>query len=570
MNYKLLPALFLLFTLAGLQSQDIFDEPVRIIWDTDMQWDWDDAGALAILHALADAGDAEILGIGSSVRSEAGEWNPHTIDIINTYYRRPDIPIGKSLSGPGLNDVYGKWIVDQELVDYELAPGQVWDNVVELYRKLLSEQADTSVVLVSVGYTSNIRDLLMSEPDQYSDLNGRDLIAQKVAFWSCMAGKYPGSGTEANMQDWHGHTKYAFDNFPRPILGTSSEAGTVSGAGSSLEFTPVTNPVRAIYRKRLDDQGYPHTFSHATWDPIATLVAARDASQYFDLTVSGTNVITINADNSQSNQWQSTPDHGFRYLIQTDPNHVSAVLDELMGRAPALPNPNPRLFLEISGNGSVDFTGGSLDGDSVISMTASGGVCHVFSHWSGDLTGDKNPVVIHLADNKNITAVFSKVDGCVLPDLIAHWPLNEGSGSVAADVSGNHFDLELINTDDNSWEEDAIRGRSLKLNGIDENGQVSPVATREFQLGTFLIVSLIKIEAGTVTSWSRVAGISNAYGFNVNKEGELGMWTNNGIFWYGSYADHPGLADGRWHHIAVTHDDENGNVLYMDGEEILI
>lgn len=316
----------------------------KIIWDSDMAWDWDDVGALAVLHALADAGDAEILGMGSSTRSTAGKWNPYTMDIINTYYNRPDIPIGKSLSGPNVHDVYGQWI-SQQGFPYDLDSNQVWDNVVELYRKLLSEQADNSVVIVTVGYTSNIRDLMLSKPDKYSNLNGMDLINKKVDFWSCMAGKYPGSGTEANMQDWRGYTKYAFDNFPRPILGTSSEAGNVSGAGKSLEFTPLTNPVRAIYRKRLDEQGYPNTFSHSTWDLIATLVAVRDPNLYFDVTASGTNVITINGDNSQSNKWQSSPDNGFRYLIQTDHNNVSNVLDDLISRAPAavqINTPNER------------------------------------------------------------------------------------------------------------------------------------------------------------------------------------------------------------------------------------
>jgi hypothetical protein len=34
---------------------------VRIILDTDMSGDCDDAGALALLHALADQGECEIL-----------------------------------------------------------------------------------------------------------------------------------------------------------------------------------------------------------------------------------------------------------------------------------------------------------------------------------------------------------------------------------------------------------------------------------------------------------------------------------------------------------------------------
>ena len=45
--------------------------PVKIIFDTDMLTDFDDVGALACLHALADAGECEILATVSSTRGNA-------------------------------------------------------------------------------------------------------------------------------------------------------------------------------------------------------------------------------------------------------------------------------------------------------------------------------------------------------------------------------------------------------------------------------------------------------------------------------------------------------------------
>lgn len=387
------------------QNKSKREEPVKIIWDTDMQWDWDDAGALAILHAMADDGEVEILGIGSSTRGAAGQWNPHTIDAINTYYRRSDIPIGKSLSGPSLEDMYGQWVSTHGYY-YNLAPEQVWDDVIELYRKILSEQPDTSVVMVTVGYTSNMRDLLESESDEYSSLNGRDLIEQKVKFWSCMGGRYPSSGGEANFQDWNGDAKYSIDNFPRPILGTSSETGNVSGAGSALEFTDDSNPVKGIYRKRLDEQGYPNTYNHATWDLIATLVAARDPALYFDITSSGTNVITIENNGEQTNEWQPEPDNGYRYLIQTNPSYVSSVLDELIGREPKLPDIIATLTVFISGEGTVNPMGGIFDINTPVTLTATPAENYEFSGWTGDITGTPNPITFPMNKNKSITAVF--------------------------------------------------------------------------------------------------------------------------------------------------------------------
>ena len=63
----------------------------KIIFDTDMITDFDDVGALACLHALADAGECEILATISSTRGNASVG---AIEVINHYYGRPNIPVG--------------------------------------------------------------------------------------------------------------------------------------------------------------------------------------------------------------------------------------------------------------------------------------------------------------------------------------------------------------------------------------------------------------------------------------------------------------------------------------------
>ena len=65
--------------------------PKKIIFETDMCTDVDDVGALAVLHALADNGEAEILAISFNEVHPSGAG---TICAINTWYNRGDIPIG--------------------------------------------------------------------------------------------------------------------------------------------------------------------------------------------------------------------------------------------------------------------------------------------------------------------------------------------------------------------------------------------------------------------------------------------------------------------------------------------
>ena len=66
-------------------------EPVRVIFDTDMDSDCDDVGALAMLHVLADRGEAEIL---ATVVSSRHEWSPACVGALNTFYGRPNLLIG--------------------------------------------------------------------------------------------------------------------------------------------------------------------------------------------------------------------------------------------------------------------------------------------------------------------------------------------------------------------------------------------------------------------------------------------------------------------------------------------
>ena len=65
---------------------------MKIFFDTDMETDCDDAGALAVLHSLADRGECEILATVVSVKDPA---SVATVDAINTYRGRPDpFPLG--------------------------------------------------------------------------------------------------------------------------------------------------------------------------------------------------------------------------------------------------------------------------------------------------------------------------------------------------------------------------------------------------------------------------------------------------------------------------------------------
>ena len=77
-------------------------------------------------------------------------------------------------------------------------------DAVALYRKTLAAADDKSVVISSIGMTTNMRDLMQSGPDQFSDLNGRDLVQKKIKKIIWMDGMYNFGCAEHDTYDWLG------------------------------------------------------------------------------------------------------------------------------------------------------------------------------------------------------------------------------------------------------------------------------------------------------------------------------------------------------------------------------
>src|SRR5664279_2563034 len=172
---KLLPVIFL-FVSGILFAQK--QKPVNIIFDTDIAPDYDDVGALAMLHAFADRGEAVIL---ATISSNAFETTAPTLSVLNTYFNRPGIPIGitkTKLPDKSCSQQWAEAIISK--YPHALKSNGEATDAVELYRKILSSQPYKSVTIVSVGFFTNLAGLLYSQPDAWSKLNGTDLVKKKV------------------------------------------------------------------------------------------------------------------------------------------------------------------------------------------------------------------------------------------------------------------------------------------------------------------------------------------------------------------------------------------------------
>ena len=81
---------------------------VKLIVDTDMSTDCDDVGALCIAHALADAGEVELL---ATVHNTGADTGVCAVSVINTYYGRANITVG-AYKGGFAADERGAYIDD--------------------------------------------------------------------------------------------------------------------------------------------------------------------------------------------------------------------------------------------------------------------------------------------------------------------------------------------------------------------------------------------------------------------------------------------------------------------------
>ncbi|MFK5922540.1 MAG: nucleoside hydrolase [Verrucomicrobiota bacterium] len=299
------------------------DGPVKVIFDTDIMGDVDDVGAVAMLHALANRAEVEILAMGVCAK---GEDSARCLDVLNTYFGRPEIVIGVNKGVGFLRDSrYTRQLVEE--FPHRLKSSDDAPSAAQLYRKVLAEQADGSVVMISVGQLSNLSALLKTKGDEVSVLNGRDLVKKKIRLWVCMGGKFP-QGKEANIRNDAAAAVDAVKRWPTPVVFSGFEIGVKIPTGGKIKNLPKSSPVRRAY------QLFNGLKTRQSWDQTAVLYGVRGldgALQKMWDTERGE--CTINSDGS--NQWQ--PDPQGRHVILKEkmrPPKVVKVIDELMMELP--------------------------------------------------------------------------------------------------------------------------------------------------------------------------------------------------------------------------------------------
>lgn len=298
--------------------------PVSLIFDTDMGPDYDDVGALTMLHAMADNGEVNIL---ATMSSNQDSLVAPCIDVINTYFGRPDIPIGTPVgTGVKIGDEWHKDRWTDTLVTcfpHKIQPTDKLPDAVRIYRKILASQPDTSVVVATVGFLTNLANLLESRPDEFSSLNGKQLVKKKVKHLIAMAGQFP-EGREWNIFCDSTSSQKVTKGWPTPIFFSGWEIGTEIRTGKRLVASNIKHtPAKAAYTVCLRQGDYK---GRQSWDQTVSLIAVRGITNYFNL-VRG----RIKVAKDGSNTWKDDPKGTHYYLTFKKPKEeLKTTIEELM------------------------------------------------------------------------------------------------------------------------------------------------------------------------------------------------------------------------------------------------
>jgi len=284
-----------IFLLAGCNSstKNQQNKPgIPIIFETDMGNDVDDALALDMLFKYSNMGLVNLLGVSTNKDSP---YSIEFLDIMKTWYGYSGLPMGKITKGAdcendAVNYAKSTCLYQEDRKSPFKRTHKDYGTIPEaplFYRELLAKQPDSSVVLVSTGFSSNIARLLDTPPDQFSPLTGKELVAQKVKLLSMMAGNMVDSAfKEYNIIKDIPATQKIFREWPTPVVVSPFEVGmSIMFPAMVIEnnlayATP--NPLKIAYESYMK-----MPYDRPTWDLTSVLYAVEGAKNYFNVSGGG-------------------------------------------------------------------------------------------------------------------------------------------------------------------------------------------------------------------------------------------------------------------------------------------
>ena len=294
----------------------------KIIFDTDIGMDCDDAAALGILLNAHKRGECEILAITASTGRDGATA---TVNAICDYYGINGIPVGRMkrmLQCDGVNN-YARAVMEK------YGTKDVETDAVPLLRKTLAEAAG-KVSVIAVGPLSNLEELLKSKADEFSPLCGAELVKQKVDKLYVMIGSFPQNFGGKRFREWNllqdvPAARYVIENWCTKKVYLPHEIG----AAVFTEMGQNENPVWYSMKNFAIANGVDisNGYRRESWDPVTCMIALCKKDSKFVFSDAGTIAVTPDG------MTEFTPDeHGkMRYVsVKSDLPAIESELNRIL------------------------------------------------------------------------------------------------------------------------------------------------------------------------------------------------------------------------------------------------
>lgn len=169
-------------------SEKDFTVTKNVILDSDIGNSLDDLMALDILYHEQKSEHVKLLAV---MINHDMDLAPEVVDIMNTWYGFPNIPIGMVRNGVSNSQIwedYAPALCARDDFGRSVSNYADLPDPVSLYREILSQSEDSSITILSTGFFTNIARLLESGPDECSALTGKELVRRKVKTIVAMCG----------------------------------------------------------------------------------------------------------------------------------------------------------------------------------------------------------------------------------------------------------------------------------------------------------------------------------------------------------------------------------------------
>lgn len=291
------------------------DKKRFVIFDTDWWTDCDDCVALKLL--LKDE-NTVIKGININAFMDC---SPYSVELFvkNCTGENISIAIDKNATDYGDKPTCG---YQHKLIEHfsrgVCKSADNYENSVSFYRKILST-AEEKIDIVSVGFQNSIADLLLSESDEISPMNGYELCKSKVGKIWAMAGKWnEQGGKEYNVANTARSVKAAQTlarDFPCPITYLGFEAGESVLTGGSDVLKDENDPLFVSMK------AYGALKGRASWDPMTALLAINGNAKKAGY---DTVAVKIEFDENGGNYFTSSSSSDRCYVVKKMPDSFYA------------------------------------------------------------------------------------------------------------------------------------------------------------------------------------------------------------------------------------------------------